>query len=247
MKKLMLMLLLSAAAAQPASSSTMGGKGRTCPVCLSDFFYRVEMSATVFDTRLDFRPVGMIASPAPLPVCGECGFVSYASSASARDLASWRTVAGSEEYRALSGRSSYYRLAFLAEKLGGKHPFEIAEIYLKASWEEEDEPEKMLEDLRLSLALTEAGIPGLSESSDEWAVAQYMRAELLRRLSSFREAKRALALLRGGKFAKDKNLARLIKYQRLLCLRKDPAPRAMNEMKNEGLFTKVRDYFRWLF
>jgi len=247
MKKIMLTLFLAAAAAQPASSSTMGGKGKTCPVCLSDFFYRVQMSATVFDTGLDFRPVGMIMSPPPLPVCGECGFIAYASTASARDLASWRAAADSEEYRALSGRSSYYRLAFLAGRLGGEQPFNIANIYLKASWEEEDEPEKMLEDLRLALARTEAGIAGVSESSYGWAMAQYMRAELLRRLSAFREAKRALALLRGNKFAKDRDLARMIKYQRLLCSRKDPAPRAVNEMKGEGVLTRVRDYFRWLF
>lgn len=241
---LALAVLLSSAL--PAAGSTVSFESKTCPVCLAEVSYREQMSATVFDTGLDFRPVGMIISPPPLPVCGECGFVVFAASAAPRELAAWRAAAALPEYRALAGRGAYYRKAFLYQKLG-RDRSDIAEAYLKASWEEEREPEKEKEDLGLALANLEPSLAEAGEGSDDWVVLQYLRAELLRRLSRFPEAERALASLRGREAAKLPGFSDFVKYERKLCGRKDASPRAIGEMGREGMFTKIGDLFRRIF
>lgn len=241
---LALAVLLSSALS--AAGSTVSSGSTTCPVCLAEVSYRDQMSATVFDTRLDLRPVGMIISPSPLPVCGECGFVVFAGSAAPRELAAWRAVAASPEYLALAGRGTYYRAAFLYQKLG-RDRSDIAEAYLKASWEEEREPEKEKEDLGLALSNFDAYLPEAVEGSDAWVMLQYLRAELLRRLSRFPEAERVLASLRGREAAKMAGLADFIRYERKLCGRKDASPRAIGEMGKEGILTKIGDVFRGLF
>jgi len=245
--KNMLAFAVLFSSALPAAGSTVSFESKPCPVCLAEVSYRDQMSATVFDTRLDFRPVGMIISPSPLPVCGECGFVVFAGSATPRELAAWRAAAASPEYRALTGRGAYYRKAFLYEKLGWRDRSAIAGAYLKASWEEDKEPEKEKEDLGLALPNFDASLAEAGEGSDTWVMLQYLRAELLRRLSRFPEAERALASLRGHGAAEKAGLAEYIKYQRKLCGRKDPSPRAIGEMGKEGVFTKIGDFFRLLF
>ncbi|MDP2867162.1 MAG: hypothetical protein Q8O90_13055 [Elusimicrobiota bacterium] len=244
--KILLLGLLLCASALPAGASTMGARDRTCPVCLADFYQRVQISATGSDTGLDFRPLGAILTPSPLPVCQECGFVVLASSASSRNLTAWRATAASPEYSAIKSRSAHYRKAFLYGKLGFGDRGDVGGLYLKASWEEEEEPAKVKEDLELALANFDAYLAEAAENSVEWGFTHYLRAELLRRLSRFDEAERALARLRGIKFP-GTGLGRFIKYQRKLCLRKDPAPRGIGEMKKESFFRSIGDFFRRLF
>lgn len=106
----MILAVLLAASALPAAASTVSFSAKTCPVCLAGIFYRVEISATIFDTRPDLKPLGMI---------------------SARELASWREVTASAGYRAIADRSSYHILAYLAERLGGESRLAIADAYRK--------------------------------------------------------------------------------------------------------------------
>lgn len=244
MKEFLTALLL-ALPAMPATASTMSFESTPCPVCLKDIFHRVQMSATVFDTRLDFKPLGAVLAPGPRPVCEECGFVVFASSAGPRELAAWRAVAGSAGYAALRGRSAYRRLAFIHAELRSLDDADIAQTYLKASWEEEGDREKMLEDLSLALQHLDAYAAGLEKGSREWPMANYLRAELLRRLSRFDEALKTLSHVRGGELPK--YFREFVDYQRILCRRKDPAPHGISELRRRGLFTRLGDFFRGVF
>lgn len=228
MKGIALAVLL-AAAALPAAASTMSEDTRVCPVCLADFYHDVQMSASVFDTGLDFRPLGAVVTPSPLPVCGECGFVVHGSSAGPRELAAWRDITASPKYKALSARSSYYRLAFLYKNTGVHDEADIGQAYLKASWQEENDTVKLKEDLGLAFYHLNAYMSKIPQSSPEWPVGQYLLAELLRRLSSFNEAKRILRDLSGRQLPGALN--EFVKFQLTLCGRKDPAARSAGEMR----------------
>jgi len=236
-------LLLTAAS--PAAASRVSIQTAVCPVCLADFDYRAEMSASVFDTGLDFRPLGMIASPPHLRACGECGFIAPAETAGPRELAAWREIALSPEYKALAERNAYYRKALIYTRLGGKNSAELANFYLKAAWADAGDKEREKEGLQLALENLSAALEETEYGGRDWAYTQYLRAELLRRLSRFGEARRALAQLRSRRVARDPVLHKLIKYQRVLCLRRVPDPRGLGEMERETFLDKVMDRFRW--
>lgn len=220
---------LFAAAALPAGASTMSGEARVCPVCLADFYHSVQLSASVFDTGLDFRPLGAVVTPSPLPVCGECGFVVHGSTAGPRELAAWRDITASSQYKALSARSSYYRLAFLYKKTGARDEADIGQAYLKASWQEANDPVKLKEDLGLAFYHLNTYMSKIPQSSPEWPVGQYLLAELQRRLSNFNEAKKILRDLSAKRLPGE--LGEFVKFQKTLCDRKDPAFRSAGEMR----------------
>jgi len=246
MKIFTITVCLIAAAAGPGFALTLGSGSKTCPVCLEEVGYNTEISATVFDTRLDFKPVGMVMAPDALPDCPKCGFVNFISSGTARELAGYRAITASEEYRSRLGRSSYFRLAYLYEKLG-RSGWDVGGTYLEASWQEEQQPEKLKEDLELALKHFDAHLPGFKEGSGDWLSVQLMRVELLRRLSRFDEAKKTLRSMRGQSFLKGSLGARVLKCERLLCRLEDPAPRAIGEMEKEfGLFGTIKNFFKGL-
>lgn len=245
MKKLSMLLVL--ACALPAAASTMFPRSVDCPVCLNTIWYATEASASIFDTGLDFKPLGAVSAPAALPVCRECGFVVAASSATSQELAAAREVTASEEYRALAGRASYYRLAWLSQKLDGNSKAALWVLYHRAAWQEASDPEKVTEDLRLALEGLEARIGEKGENDEAWPRMQYMRAEFLRRLSRFREARRVLDSLNKKTLQAAPSLKEFVKYQRVLCRRQDPAPRSLGEMKERGLGHWLKEHLPWPF
>lgn len=245
MKKLAALLLF--AGALPAAASTPFPSSKDCPICLNTIWYNVEMSASVFDSGMDFKPLGAVIAPPPLPVCGECGFVAATSSATSKELAAGRETVTSEEYRALAGRASYYKLAWLAQKLDGSSKAEVWGYYLRASWQEETDPAKMTEDLRLALEGLEELIAGKDDNDEHWPRRQYLRAELLRRLSRFSEARRVLDSLSKKQLRADPSLKEFVKYQRVLCRKLDPAPRSLGEMKERGLLPWLKNHLPWPF
>lgn len=246
MKKMLITFCLIAAAAGAGFTSTFSPERRICPVCLGDAYYNAQISASVFDTRLDFRPVGMIIAPESLPDCPKCGFVIFKSSATARELAEYRAITVSDEYRKRLGRSSYFRLAYLYEKLG-RNGWDVGGTYIEASWQEEEQPEKLKEDLELGLKHFDSYLPEVKEGCVEWLSTQLMRVEVLRRLSRFDEAKKTLRSMRGYSFPKGSIGDKVLKCEALLCRLKDPAPRAVGEMEKEfGLFGKIKNFFKGL-
>lgn len=246
MRKLLITFCLIAAAAGAGFTSTFSPESRICPVCLGDAYYNAQISASVFDTRLDFRPVGMIIAPESLPDCPKCGFIIFKSSATARELAEYRVITATDEYRKRLDRSSYFRLALLYEKLG-RSGWDVGGTYIEASWQEEEQPEKLREDLELGLKHFDSYLPEVKKGGAEWLSTQLLRAEVLRRLSRFDEAKKTLRSMRGYNFPKGSLAARMLKCEVLLCRLKDPAPRAVGEMKKEfGLFGTIKNFFKGL-
>jgi len=247
MNRLITAILLSAVCLAQAAASTISWENKICPVCLSDIGYRVALSGSVFDTRLDWKPLGMIMAPGELPVCDNCGFVVFESSASASRLAEYRKITDSREYRKIRGRASYFKLGFLLEKLGERNELTLAMVALEASWQEEADPIKLKEDLELSLSHFNAYLPVSEEGSLERLHARLLRAELLRRLGRFDEAKKELSGLRVFDSERAEANRKIIKYERILCSRKDPSPRSVGEMERRGLFLKIKDFFLCLF
>lgn len=246
MKTSIIAACLAAAAAGQVFALTLGSGSRICPVCLDEVGYSAEMSATVFDTRLDFKPVGMVMAPDSLPDCPKCGFVIFMASATARELSEYRAITGSDEYRRRLGRSSYFRLALLYEKLG-RNGWDVGGTYLEASWQEEQEPEKLKEDLELALVHFDSYLAEVEPGSAGWLSTQLIRTEVLRRLGRFDEAKNTLRSLRGHSFQKGSLGAKILKREILLCRRKDSAPHAIGEMDKEfGLLGTIKNFFKGL-
>lgn len=224
-----LLLLLLAGLAGAAAAYFPLPKEAVCPVCLADFSYMSEASGTVFDGGLDFRPLGMTVSPPALPSCPDCGFLVFASSAAAAELAAWRELALSPGYAALKDRSPWRRAAYLRERLFPGRRELLGHTFLKAAWEEEGDKAREREDLELALAHFDAHLASLAAGTPGGAAA-YLKAELLRRLSRFKEALRQLDSLDAATAA-DPDLARLIGLQRELCRRGDPAQRGVKELE----------------
>lgn len=247
MRKITIYTGLIIAAAWPAFSSTMSYDRTVCPVCLEDVPYNSEMSATIVDISLDMKPIGMVTAPATIPDCLKCGFVIFKSSASGPELAQYRDIVSSVEYRGIRDRSSYYRLAFLSKKIG-RNPMEVAGAYLHASWQEEQQPERFKEDLELTLEHLNASVPEGAESSLELSGIKLLRSEILRRLGRFAEAKEALRGIRAKDLPKNSPSVEILKYERVLCNRKDYARHGIGEMEAaDGIFTKIKGFLRDLF
>ncbi len=212
-----------------------------CPLCKTEFKAVVAMSGTMFNRRLDLRPLGAIRSPWPVPVCPKCGFALYKplnDKYTDEEVKKLRGFVNSAAYRKLATDAvSHERLARLFEFLG-HDPDEIAGVYLQASWQAEDKKDAesnraLLEKSREWLEKYLASSP---EKDEKWRTQVFLRGELLRRLGKFDEAKKhfdrlgAMAAFQEGPFP------RLIVQELTLIKAKDASPKEVvrEEPKKSG-------------
>lgn len=210
-----------------------------CLVCGHDFYALLDVPDPDYEMRLDLKPLGAIPGPWRLPECPKCGFVNYSSRLEKRELEKARAAAASEAYRASAGRASYYRAGVLYALLG-KPDFLLANTFLKASWQEEQSPALLKEDLELSLKYFSACAAACS--AEEKENSQLLVGELLRRLGRFGEARAHLALLKTEKGFQNNFFADVVDFQLKLCAREDASVREMVEVKVEKLpfFSRLR-------
>jgi hypothetical protein len=196
--KLTVLLIVAALAttifAAKAWALTFREMEYTCPIDGKVFKTRVVASYTQFGMRLDLRPVGALVAPIPLPVCPDNGFVIYKKTFSDAELAKLKPIVLSEDYRRKrQENTSYYMVAYLRERMGAED-YELAQLYLKASWQAEGSKDPHLLEQYRSLALQRfsAFVEKSAERSPQWWSAAVVAAELERLLGRFDNAEARL-------------------------------------------------------
>lgn len=193
------------------SAHTLGAVNTKCPLCGAEFKYTAAMSGTSFGSRLDFKEVGAIYQPWPIPQCPECRYAFFngeetLSPAIKRLLGAYIE---SPDFKDIPEKApSYFYLARFMELLE-KPQFNIAFTYLKASWQAEGT--EALDDGRIKLGWTND--PAMNKlalqealrcmesvgENDTWVdqlTALYLKVELNRRLESFTAAEESLRKIR---------------------------------------------------
>jgi hypothetical protein len=226
-----LTVLLAAGIARAHTSSVVE---RTCPLCEKAFTCQLDMSGTQFGMRLDLKPIGPIAAPWRIPVCPTCRFVVYADDISADELAICRRIVASPAYKEHADRASYFLLGLLYEGIGKSHDM-LTFIFLKASWQEEENTERLQDDLQRSLTHFEAWLkqpaketgPVAGEQPDEptsRGTAALLKGELLRRLGRFEAAQTWFSNLQTQPRFQQTFLGQLVRFEITLCKQKDARP-----------------------
>lgn len=228
-----------------AHAHTSGTVEKNCPLCGHAFTCELDMSGTQFGVRLDLKPLGPTAAPWRIPVCPQCRFVLYADEISAEELERCREIVKGEEYRKHASRASYFLLGLLYEGLG-KDPLTMGHVFLKASWQEEDEAEKLKEDLERSLShfgayLKEPGSKGPTQSmkdDEAYRVAQLLKGELLRRLARFEQAEAHLKKIEQMDGIKGNFMGDIVRYELRLVENRDSRPHDVSEVERSAASSK---------
>ncbi len=182
-------LLPSFAALQSATALTLYEAEATCPVDGQTFRATLVASYTSTGTRLDLKPVGDVIAPYRYPVCPGSGFVVYRSEFSGDEIAAIRSIAASDEFKALRAKHTDHAVvAYVKQRLGAGE-FDAALSYLQASWEaERDRPQLVDEYRTLALEGFDAARARGNLSLDDRQTAMVVGAELERLLGDFSAA-----------------------------------------------------------
>lgn len=220
-------LLAAAWLPQPASALTYGEKTETCPLDGKPFTYQAVASYTQFGMQLDLRPIGALVAPIPLPVCPESGFVVYREDYSEQDIAFFRDLVRTSEYRTIrEDNTDYFVAAHQVDRLDGDS-WTIAFLTLQATWEVQDQPAMYRRYAELALERFETAGATLSrggEDAEKWWVAKLIPVNLHRRLGRFEAARLMLAELPYLDEPEDSGVRQVGLRLRDLIAAKDPAP-----------------------
>lgn len=235
MKRLFLSLAVLLCLSVAASARTFVTVERTCPVCDHKFTCQMDASGTQMGMRLDLKPLGAIGAPMEIPVCPRCRFVVYSKDIPVEELAKCKAIVRGEAYKQHAGRASYYLLGLLFEGLG-KDSVVLGHTFLKASWQEEADEEKLKDALERSLKHFEAylaeGLKGENAQDDDaYRTKQLLKGELLRRLGRFDDAKTHLAALQKAEGFQGTFLGKIAEYQIALCDKKDSKPHSVSNVQ----------------
>jgi TonB family protein len=166
-----------------------------CPLCEEEFRFTFVLQEMRSGLRLDFKQFGCVNSPAELPECPRCDLVlpdGGRDELSRDDLAILRELIKSDRYRTSREETSYFRLAVILEALG-RPPQDIAFAYVAASWQVDEEPVRCQIYLARALAWYDTYLAKPEPTSPARTRAMLLKAEILRRLARFAEAREFLA------------------------------------------------------
>ena len=197
-----------------------------CPLCEDEFKFKLVLEELRSGLRLDFKQFGSVHSPAEVPECPRCGLVlpdGGRGELSDAELDTLRELIKSDRYKTAREETSYFRLAVIYETLQ-RPPQDIAFAYVAASWQVDEEPVRCQIYLARALAWYETYLVRPEPTSPARTRAMLMRAEILRRLARFAEAREYL-----DEIAHHPALARqvdqnIIQQQRDLVAAKDDEP-----------------------
>lgn len=190
-------VLLALAAVAPAHALTYAETTVTCPLDGKEFQYQAVASYSRFGMQLDLKPLGALVAPIPLPVCPRSGFVMYRDDFTGADIAFFKKLVATPEYRELRRAHSDYFVAAHQAGKRGEDAFDVAYLTLQASWEVDEEPARYEKYARAALARFQdydASRAAL-RASQEWWTAKLLIVNLHRRLAEFDRAADLLAEL----------------------------------------------------
>ncbi len=165
-----------------------------CPLCADVFSYRFALQEMRTGLRLDFKQYGSIHTPAPLPECRRCGFIfpdGARGELKDQEIERLRGLVRSDRYAVARGETSYFRLAVVLEALG-RPPEDVAFAYVAASWQVDEEPVRCQIYLARAMVFYDAYLARQEPVTPARTRAMLLRAEILRRLGRFEEAREYL-------------------------------------------------------
>ena len=191
-----------------------------CPIGGEKFIADIPTSSHRIGIRTDYKPFGMLEALWLHPVCPENGFVMYDDEFSVKEIKTIKPYINSSEYQGYRHSETRYFLLAKIFEYQQKPIGEIADLYLKASWEAEGGPnynrylELALNAFELSLKRDNIHIK--SNWSD-----QYMLVELNRLLGNFKVAAVELENLKALNETDDYHLSRQ-RFEQDLIQEKNP-------------------------
>ena len=210
---------------QPAATDTAIDTDVTCPLCHTAFKAKTDYSSSRLGMRLDLKPLNTTAAPWIIPKCPNCHFIVYDPDLSEQDRETLTKFVNSKEYRDIAGdNSTYFLLARLYEALG-MDTYEIADTYLRASWQVDTDRLKCAKYLEASFAKYESFLASNKEISHKYIMAEMVSGEIERRLGKFDQAQsRFSRIQKNPAFSGSGTVMSIIDYQLELIAAKDAAP-----------------------
>jgi hypothetical protein len=207
---LVLILLISG----QASSHTQSEMSYVCPIGGQKFTQVMAGSGTSFGATLDFKPYGPIASPWPLPVCPDNGFVMYRFEFSKTELELIEPLLSKQEYK---NANPHYR-AYLISRTLGEEIKKQFNLLLQATWKRGDQyrqealelVSKILEDKELIVR--------------ERINLTLLKGEFERRLGFFEDASKTFDLLETQFKSEEKFPTSIVSCQKELIANKHSSP-----------------------
>lgn len=183
-------------AAETAMAATSYEVRITCPIDGQPFTATLVGSYFQSGMRLDFKPIGSLAAPAPYPVCPGNGFVVYKETFSDDELNAIRAIVASDEYRQLrSDNTDYFMVAYVKEQLGANQ-YDLGHTYLRASWEaERDMPDLADPYRRLARQAFDNFRRAERNHTEEWWTAAVLATEIDRLLARFEAVEFGISIM----------------------------------------------------
>jgi hypothetical protein len=240
MKKFLPAFFLAAAlfAAAPVFALTLFESTETCPFDKTTFSSQKMGSGTTFGYRLDLKPLGAVAAPAPMGQCPKCSFPMYEDSFSKEDIEKLQPIVESERFaKEAKGKSPYLALGVVFEMLE-KEPGAIAWTYLRATWENENKPDydaaakKAIEFFTKASAKIKAELKDGEKPDEKYFTNLCLAIELSRRIKNFDEVKKLIAAAR-VEMQDEANqfLLQVLDYEERLATEKDSAPHPISDVE----------------
>ncbi|HEY1601336.1 MAG TPA: hypothetical protein VGG64_17170 [Pirellulales bacterium] len=211
----------------------------SCPLCKTNFEAITGGEGGYQSTmRLDLMPVGAITPAYPKPVCPKCGFVLFnfsgirAAPMSDAEEKQCREIIATKDYKDHIGRSSHCLMGYLFEGMK-RHEWELAFVFLEASWQEEYDTKKWAEDLERSQKHMRSFLSNAKAHDQKWESAQMLDGEFSRRLGEFDDAQKHFEGLKAINNFQGNFLGQMVDYQLRLIAAKDDKPHTIKEMQDK--------------
>ncbi|HMN51371.1 MAG: hypothetical protein KF794_06580 [Xanthobacteraceae bacterium] len=223
--RLAALALMASTLPHNAVALTFAEQEFVCPIGGERFKSKVVASETRFGQRLDLKPVGALAAPHPLPVCPN-GFVMFKQRFTQDEVAALTPVLLSPEYQAARKQHSTYYLAALLMEKNGVEPYQLAHVYLRASWQVEHDasPDRISLYRELAIARFDAFLKDNKNHDTRWWTAAIVAAELERNLGRFEQSSARLAGLPVSELKPESPQARAIEQIKQLIAEKKSQP-----------------------
>ncbi len=182
----------------PASATTVMPMKIVCPIDGQVFYARQIMSVTSQGIGLDFKPLGSVPAPQPLPQCPGNGFVMYKASFTSEEIERFKAFVATDTYQGwVAQHTPYYLVAKLKAEAGEKIGA-VADALMQATWEV-TEPAQYRTYAQAALAAYEQELAESATTDAALAerrlTATVMAGELERRLGLFERAQRRFAAI----------------------------------------------------
>lgn len=125
--------------ATPASAGSPIEVKVKCPVGGQKFTHVETAALTTWGERPDGKPYGSWTFPMPLPECPDNALVMYRDFEK-REIPALTALVQSPDYQAMRAETTYYRAAWLAERMDRDNPRAPIWLMLRATWQADEAP-----------------------------------------------------------------------------------------------------------